>query len=123
MNKPGPTMVRVNGNPINFYEFFEVDRNATPEELKTAYRKMCVRMHPDKDRTNPRAEENFKVVQGVWDVLSDPHKREQYDIQIGIARRREGIEIRISIHDFDLNAMTSAYSSWHGNVNSGTTTR
>ncbi|MDF2574753.1 MAG: dnaJ, partial [Agromyces sp.] len=61
------------------YEVLGVSRDATPDEIKKAYRRLARELHPD---VNPGAEasERFKQVTHAYDVLSDPRQREQYDL-------------------------------------------
>ena len=61
------------------YETLGVDRDATDEELKRAYRKMARRYHPDANPGDPEAEARFKEVSGAYEVLSDPERRSMYD--------------------------------------------
>ncbi|MFQ5741185.1 MAG: molecular chaperone DnaJ [Acidobacteriota bacterium] len=63
----------------DYYEVLGVDRNATTQQLKSAYRKLAIKYHPDRNPGNKRAEENFKEAAEAYSVLSDPNRRVQYD--------------------------------------------
>lgn len=63
----------------DYYEILEVSREVTVTELKKAYRKKALELHPDRNPGNPEAEEKFKVCAEAYAVLSDPQKREVYD--------------------------------------------
>src|SRR6476661_8037974 len=63
----------------DYYQVLGVERNATEEEVKRAYRKLAVKFHPDKNPDDPHAEEKFKELGEAYDVLMDPEKRAAYD--------------------------------------------
>ncbi|MHB9130184.1 MAG: molecular chaperone DnaJ [Armatimonadota bacterium] len=63
----------------DYYEVLGADRNASPEELKKAYRRLARQHHPDVNRDDPEAEERFKELGEAYDALSDPQKRAAYD--------------------------------------------
>lgn len=63
----------------DYYETLGVKREATPDEIKKAYRKMAMKYHPDHNQGNKESEEKFKQVSEAYEVLSDDKKRSIYD--------------------------------------------
>ena len=69
---------------VDYYEVLSVSKDCDEQELKTAYRKLAMRYHPDRNPDNPEAEERFKQASEAYQVLSDPQKRAAYD-RYGVA--------------------------------------
>src|SRR5438270_8891658 len=67
----------------DYYKALGVDKKASADEIKKAYRKLARRYHPDRNPDDKRAEERFKEVSQAHDVLGDPEKRKQYDSGTG----------------------------------------
>ena len=63
----------------DYYKILGLEKNASPEAIKKAYRKLAVQYHPDKNKGDKQAEEKFKAVNEANDVLSKPEKRQRYD--------------------------------------------
>lgn len=78
----------------DYYQVLGVEKTASPEEIKRAYRRMAIKYHPDKNPGNKEAEAKFKECAEAYEVLSDPEKRKQYD-QYG----HEGLR-GTGMHDF-----------------------
>ncbi|WP_274289114.1 molecular chaperone DnaJ [Prevotella corporis] len=63
----------------DYYEVLGVDKNASEDEIKKAYRKIAIKYHPDRNPDDPKAEEKFKEAAEAYSVLNDAQKRQQYD--------------------------------------------
>ena len=75
----------------DFYNTLGVSRDASPEEIKKAYRRLAKELHPDRNPDNKEAEERFKDVSAAYTVVSDAEKRKLYD-QFGEVGLREGFD-------------------------------
>ncbi len=73
----------------DYYEVLGVQKNASEEEIKTAYRKMAMKYHPDKNPGDKSAEEKFRQATEAYEILKDPQRRSQYD-QFGHAAFQQG---------------------------------
>ncbi|MBI3141134.1 MAG: molecular chaperone DnaJ [Rhodocyclales bacterium] len=63
----------------DYYEILGLNRDASEEEIKKAYRKLAMKHHPDRNPDNPKAEEHFKEAKEAYEILSDAQKRAAYD--------------------------------------------
>src|SRR3954452_6850846 len=66
------------GRP-DYYKALGVDRKASQDEIKKAYRKLARQYHPDRNPGDQKAEARFKEISAAYDTLGDPDKRKQYD--------------------------------------------
>ena len=63
----------------DYYEVLGINRDASDEDIKKAYRKLAMKWHPDRNPDNPKAEEHFKEAKQAYEILSDAQKRGAYD--------------------------------------------
>ena len=66
----------------NYYEILGVDKKASQDEIKSAYRKLARQYHPDLHPNDEECAKKFKEINEANEVLSDPQKRQQYDFEL-----------------------------------------
>ena len=66
----------------NYYDVLGVDKKATPDQIKSAYRKLAMKYHPDRNQGNEEAAERFKEINEAHETLSDEQKRAAYDYEL-----------------------------------------
>lgn len=94
----------------DYYEILGVNKSASPEEIKKAYRKVAIQFHPDKNPGNKEAEEKFKEAAEAYEVLSDAEKRAQYD-RFGHSRGGSG---GFRGHDMNMEDIFSQFGDIFG---------
>lgn len=99
----------------DFYAILEVERTATPEQIKKAYRKQALKYHPDRNPGDPEAERRFKEAAAAYEVLSNPEKRARYD-RFGHAGINGG---RAETGFRDISDIFAAFSDIFGDVGGG----
>ncbi len=94
----------------DYYKILGVERSASPEEIRKAYRKLAVRHHPDKNKGDKASEERFKEINEAHEVLSDSEKKRKYDA-FGADWQRYQNAGPTSDH-FDWNRYTDTRQGW-----------
>ncbi len=106
----------------DYYKILGVDKSASPEEIKKAYRKLALKYHPDHNEGDKSAEAKFKDLNEAYAVLRDPEKKQQYDM-FGA----EGFQNRFSqediFRDFDLGSIFREFGFGRGGRGQGTYSR
>lgn len=97
----------------DYYEVLGVEKNATADELKKAYRKLALKYHPDRNPGDKAAEEKFKEAAEAYDVLSNPDKRAKYD-QFGHAMDQDMGGYGGGFGGMDINDILRHVSSMFG---------
>ena len=106
----------------DYYKTLGVDKKATPEEIKKAYRKLARTYHPDRNPGDKKAEARFKEISQAHDVLGDPEKRKQYDSGSGAFASAGGPGAGFGgfgNFDFDASSMGDILGNLFGNAGRG----
>src|ERR1700678_3735120 len=106
----------------DYYAILGVEKKATAEEIKKAYRKLARQYHPDRNPGDKQAEARFKEISQPHDVLGDPDKRKQNDSGSGAFASGAGPGVGFGWFgnfDFDASSMGDILSSLFGGSTSG----
>jgi molecular chaperone DnaJ len=105
----------------DLYSVLGVDKKASPDEIKKAYRKLARKYHPDNNAGDKQAEERFKEISAAYDVLGDPDKRKQYDRGglFGGAGRAGGPGFPGGPGGFDAGSFSDILSNLFGGAGAG----
>lgn len=97
----------------DYYEVLGLDKNASEDDIKRAYRKLAIKYHPDRNPGDKEAEEKFKEAAEAYDVLHDPQKRQQYD-QFGFNGPQGGFGGGFGGGGMDMNDIFSMFGDIFG---------
>lgn len=107
---------------LNYYEILEIEKNASGDDIKKAYRKLALKYHPDRNQGDKDAENKFKLVNEAYQVLSDTQKRDIYDRYGKDGLNGAGGFGGFSA-DFDINDIFDSFFSGFGGSSSRTRRR
>ena len=95
---------------LDFYELLEVDRKASQDEIKRAYKRLALKYHPDRNPGDASSEQRFKLVSEAYRVLSDPNRRAHYD------RFGDAGEVDAQFHEVDVATVAEFFESIFGDL-------
>ena len=107
------------GTTPDYYRILQVDRSASPEELKKSYRRLAMECHPDRCPDDPEASERFKQLTAAYQVLSNPQRRAHYD-RFGVDPESSG-HSSMPFSTVDIESFVSFFEGLFGDIFTSTT--
>jgi len=101
----------------SYYQILGVDKKATKQEIKKAFRKLAVQYHPDKN-ASPDAEDKFRNIAEAYEILSDEDKRQEYDMSGGSGQHNNKFGRGTRAHDFKFN-FDDLFQEFHDDIFGG----
>jgi molecular chaperone DnaJ len=99
---------------MDLYQILEINRGASEDEIKKAYKKLAIKHHPDKNDGSKESEEKFKEISNAYQILSDPEKRSYYDRTGQIPGSNPGNSGGDPFGGFDFNDIFSQFGDFFG---------
>ncbi len=99
---------------MDYYEVLQIHRDASGAEIKKAYRKLAIKYHPDKNPGDKEAEEQFKLINEAYEILSDDEKRQIYDRYGKEGLERQGSGFHASSMDDIMDIFNSMFGGGFG---------
>ncbi len=97
----------------DYYKVLGIERSATLADVKKSYRKLALKYHPDKNQTNPKAQEEFIKIQEAYEVLKDTVKRKKYDELYDLKKSEPKTK-----QSYSYDNLYDSYSDYYGFTNS-----
>ena len=103
----------------DYYNILQISKNATKDEIKSAYKKLALKYHPDKNQNNKEfAEDKFKEISEAYQVLSDDKKKQNYDLGNNITVTNQNpFDIYNNIFENHKNLFTNNHNIFDININ------
>ncbi len=106
----------------DYYNILQISKNATKDEIKSAYKKLALKYHPDKNQNNKEfAEDKFKEISEAYQVLSDDKKKQNYDLGNNITVTNQNpFDIYNNIFENHKNLFSNNHNIFDININNFT---
>ena len=102
--------------PRSHYDVLQLDSQATPDEIKRAFRRLSMELHPDKNGNSEESKRAFQEINEAYNVLGDPEKRGNYDfeLQMGMGGHRIPMNVRMHHMGPSIHPMDMLFAAMHG---------
>jgi DnaJ-class molecular chaperone len=112
-------IINSENNNETYYSILGVEQNASQEDIKRAYRKLSLNLHPDRNKGDIQKEEQYKKINSAYNTLSDPNERAQYDTNITFNKLnlQDSIFMNMLFNPIDIQSVLSELRNTNFNSN------